>query len=327
MDVRTHSRSLVPIVGGMSAMVTTVGAVAVVTHSPVPVTVGTVGAPGSVTAPTGALESCEAYFGFGKEEAALNLVELDVLDQNGDDGVDHAVPDDTHVAFVLHFDNGPDVECAPYEVTAQMWADEFDPDWPLPFPGPGHYVYPSIVINDGDGQDEPAIHNLTGVGFRVLDHPAGEHSLVSPTGERALPDLQFWHSTSIFDMQIDPLLNAFLLQGVGQTAVDIWADGAEACAGGYEGFEDAGLTTDEDMLEALNFLAEFLDDELAAYTEADCANVGFTNAYTSQVLRMLSASTHVQGIVLALPEQEPPTTPSTDPLPPTVDADTLPVTK
>ena len=158
MNVRTR-RALVPRVGGLTAAATGAAAMGPVAHlatagaeqSGASLPMGTAGVTGA-----GAFESCSAYFGFGKGEGVLGLVEFDVADVNGADPADHAVPADTGVVLVLENTEGALLECTPFEVTEQQWIDEFEEVPELPgYPGPGHYAYPSVnfhPILDGFGE-------------------------------------------------------------------------------------------------------------------------------------------------------------------------------
>ena len=89
MDVRTRTRKLVPVVGGMTAAATAIGGLAAVAEmAPVGATPDGASAELGVAGIVGAgvFESCDAYFGFGKDEGVLGVVAFDVADVTGPTG-------------------------------------------------------------------------------------------------------------------------------------------------------------------------------------------------------------------------------------------------
>ncbi len=176
-------RKIVPVVGGVTAVATVVGAFAPATQVAVAAPDNVDGAVGTLgVAQEGVFESCSAYFGFGKDEGAVGVVDFDVADLTGADGAAHDVPDDVDVVLVLENTEGDVLECVPEEVTEEQWNTFLDdgffsfpaePAWP----GPKRFAYPLPSL----GPDLGEWGELAEVGFRVIGVPAG-HTLASPAG-------------------------------------------------------------------------------------------------------------------------------------------------
>lgn len=309
MDVRTRTRKLVPVVGSMAAAATAIGGLAAVAQvAPVSaepsgpaVALGFAG-----LASAGLFEPCDAYFGFGKDEGVLGVVEFDVADVNGADGVGHAVPDDVQVVLVLENEGGDVLECEPFEVTEEQWDEGFEGEIPPPpYPGPGHYAYPSVNLepfigDDEDGDDDFGL--VVQAGFRVARIP-GAHTLVSPEGVKDLrvihlnPDDLF--SGEIIDQRVLDAIAA----GVSPEAADAF-EAAIFCGDDYEE-EDALL------LAGFNFLLGLLGE--GPLPEVSCFEVDLMHALASLHLSALETADYVENIRLSVPE---PTTPTPMPTPP-----------
>lgn len=300
MDTRTRNK-LFPLVGGMTAAATAAGGMAAVAH------VAPAGAadssatsalgPATPAGEAGVLESCSAYFGYGKDDAALGLVEFDVADVNGADGADHGVDmdgdGDTDVVLVVEFDEAGTIECVPEELTEDMWDDEHGGDEGEipPYPGPGHYVYPSVNIpRDGD---QPL-----SAGFRVTGIP-GEHTLVSPEDYHELDDVFLNIEDLFFDGVMDPRVPAFLEAELGAPAADAFVAAFEACtSGGDPDF------TDTDLIDALLRLEEHTGIETLPGdpTTGDCFDVEILSAFGSLYRGLWESVDYVEPIRLSVPE-------------------------
>lgn len=286
-------RAVMPIVGSAAA-VAAGGALATVAEAApaVPdIGDGTLGALGGVP---GTFESCEAYFGFGKE-----LVAFDVVDQNGADGAAHAVPTDTQVVFVLENEAGDQIECTPVELTEEEW-DEFIGDTPIPglptFPGPGHFVYPSIeqgaFIDDEFGE-------AVSVGFRVVGVPGG-HTLVSPTGTVELLQSQLDGEDLLFLQITDPRIAAHIATGASAAAAEAWEDAVADCVD-----EFATPLGGDDLAAAFAVLEALTGDDVG---DLDCGDVHDQNLDASIVLGLQESIANTETITLALPVQATTTT-------------------
>lgn len=308
MDTRTRSK-LTPLVGGITAAATAAGGMAAVAH------VAPAGAAdSSATSALGAaslqgagvMESCSAYFGYGKEQGAAALVEFDVVDVSGDDdGTDHAVEVDTDVVLVLENESGELLECVPEQVTEAEWIDSHgDDDLSPPFPGPGHYAFPSLALEQGPEDFGP----VTSVGFRVVGIPA-LHDLVDPLGVKEL---------------VDPFLppfDVFLGDLIDQRVLDLLDTevGPAAAAAFEEAIIDCNAeepidTTDPDLLAAARLLAERIGEDPDELTEVDCFAVGFLHVLTSLNRGIADSTSYVEVISLSAPVA--PAPPATPPAPP-----------
>jgi hypothetical protein len=317
MDLHSRTRrNLVPVVGGITAMATATGVYAAIAQV-APAGAGSdsatpaLGAAGLAGA--GTFESCEAYFGFGKDEEASGLVDFDVFDINGDDPAAHDVDADTTVRLILENEEGETLECVPVELTETMWDDEFEGDPAIgPFPGPGHYIYPSVEL-------DPFIEDfgdVEAVGFRVVTIPGGEHSLVSPEGVQPLTDF-FLHPDDLFFNQVtDPDVIAHLASSeAGAEGADAFEDAIAACGDEEEIVED-----DPDLVAAGNALLDLIEDEFE-FTEVSCNDVGALQAFSSRVLSVAQSAAYTEEITLSLSEAPTPTPPVA---PPAVAADAEP---
>ncbi|WP_436795259.1 hypothetical protein [Actinospongicola halichondriae] len=301
MSDRVHGHRMTSVVGGVTVAVTAVGAVVTTTNvAPALAEPAAVDATAGAAAGGGVLQSCEAYFGFGKRAGGANVVEFDVADTNGEDGVDHAVPDDTGVVLVIEGEEGT-VECTPTEITEQEWDED---DWyggflgDVPFPGPGHYAYPSVNLH----QEVTDIGPVLSVAFRVAGIP-DEHTLESPTGMHLLDD----HFID-FD-SADP----------DQRALDLIAADADASASAAfatafaECWDDNPVAdeTDADLIAAVEALDDFIFGGDSEYSEADCDDVWFLRDWASHRLAVLDAAQYLETISLSTPEPESTSTTST----------------
>lgn len=295
MDLRR--RRIAPMIGGVTAAATVAGAFA-------PATQVAVAAPdhasGAATplglAQEGVFESCNAYFGQGK-----GVVGFDVADVNGDDGTDHAVPDDVDVVLVLENEEGDTLECVPEEVEPAEWEEwvtaVFTSGGPTLPTSPVRYRYPTgpnqAYIDDDD------FGRVTSVGFRVIGIPS-EHTLVSPTGVQPLPD-PYPSVDELVDDVPETSVLAFITEMVG----------ADAAAAFSTAMDDCEVVLDDELLAAL----VLLHDELLGYEETTLypCDVWWLNLEASLGLGLIEAAGHIEPIRLSVPEQETPTTPTTAP--------------
>ncbi len=307
MDTRGQAgRKIIPVVGGVTAAATAIGAwapaVQLASAQPDGASAA-VGATGALGA--GTFEACSAYFGWGKDAGVLEVVEFDVADQNGDDGVDHAVPDDVQVVLVLETEEGGTIECTPEEVTEDQWNDEYDEDPNLPaWPGPGHYAYPSVNLQD-QIEEPPAYGDVTAVGFRVTGIP-GEHTLVSPQDVKPLVQ-HFLDVEQMFqDGEIDPRVLALIEAEAGAAAADAYEAYTEDC-------QDSNPDgTGEELIAAIQALNVLVDgEEDPNLTEADCFFDVILAVDASLTLAAYETVEYVEPIVLSVPE----TAPAAEPAP------------
>ncbi|MGK2950671.1 MAG: hypothetical protein ACSLFP_19025 [Acidimicrobiales bacterium] len=301
MQTRTRNK-LLPLVGGMTAAATAAGGMAAVAHvvpagADVTSAVGAAGVTGA-----GMLESCSAYFGYGKEDAAMGLVEFDVADVNGADGADHGVDmdgdGDTDVVLVVEYEMAGTIECVPFELTEEMWDAEIgESGAELPaYPGPGHYVYPTLNLPLEDETVDPVV----AVGFRVSGTPA-EHTLVSPEGYHELDELFLDSGALLEDGILDPRIPAFIEAEVGAAATAAYVAAFEAC---YAGGPAPDLTGD-DLQVALQRLDDLGGFEVVTGDPADnnCFLVGILNALGSLILAIVESVDYVEPIRLSAPEE------------------------
>jgi hypothetical protein len=182
-----RSGKLLPLMGlGAAAATTVVGVV--------PVTAGAVSdgsnervidLASTASPANGELESCSAYFGFGK----VDMITFDVELESGEaTGPLPSVGDGIDVVLVMTLNDDSELRCVPVEVTEDVW-DTFWEENPVPvadvtgpaFPGPGRYFFPAVNL---DQEIDGAV--VTNVSFEVANVPA-PYSLVSPTSAQSLP--------------------------------------------------------------------------------------------------------------------------------------------
>lgn len=254
----------------------------------------------------GTYESCAAYFGFGKwDEQAMDIVEFDVTDRNGSDGVDHQVADDTHVVLVLTNDDGDTLECLPEEITEEQWDNEMidiqdligaEVDLPA-WPGPGRYAYPTLAA-------DPYIEDfgdITGVGFRVAGIPAG-HTLESPQGVKPLVQHHTIRPFSYYALTEDPRLLDRVEADLGAQARADLANAYEAC--------DTDDTPPGLPTAAIQLVLEIAGYDPSMVEEDPCWALARATGPAAYVLATHATADYQEPIVLALPE-EPTTTTTT----------------
>jgi hypothetical protein len=256
----------------------------------------------------GVFESCSAYFGLGKDGGVMDVVDYDVSDQNGSDGVDHSMPGDTQVVLVLTSDSGETLECAPVEITEEAWAEAMDqvnigmsegqtlPPWP----GPGHYAYPTVSF-------QPWIEDFGTVvdaRFRVASIPDG-HTLVSPTGVAPLVQhFPFWPETDGFyvaDQRVFDLVAA----GSSPAAASAFAQVLAACEAG----DEPDFTPD--AIAGVNVVRAYRDQFPWEQQDGQCFSLGISHSETSVLLGLEATIAYTEPIVLAVPDE---TTTSTTPI-------------
>lgn len=294
MQIKGRSTRVVLPLAGSAAAVVVGGAFATVAEAAPAAPEGDAGTFGSLRGVPGQFESCEAFFGFGKE-----LVAFDVVDQGGPDGVAHAVPSDTQVIFVLEDQEGDVLECLPEELTEADYDDFFSgaPFTPPAFPGPGHYVYPSIEL--GENIDQGDFGQVDFVGFRVGTIPAG-HTLVSPPGTEELDQSQLDGPALLFLDTTDPRTSAHIEAVAGAAAADAWDAIIPACDAD-SGTAVAGDDI-EDAIAALDALTGSDSDAL------ECGDVQDLNLEASIVLGLQQSIAYTETITLSLPVQATSTT-------------------
>lgn len=311
MQTRGHAaRRFMPVVGGVTAAATAVGAWAPAVQIAGAQPDGATASLGAAAARgAGVFESCSTYFGFGKDEGVLEVVAFDVADQNGADGVDHAVPDDVGVVLVLETTEGGTIECTPVEVTEEEWDDEYGgapyPEWP----GAGHYAYPSVNLQ-GEIEELPAYGEVTDVGFRVTGIPGG-HTLVSPEDVQALVQ-HYLDLEELFDEGIiDPRVLALIDAEAGATAAADYEAFFSEC---YTSEETVDPSTDPDVIAAVEAVIAYFEGEPDELTEVECFQAAIVNVQASELLAAFATTEYTEQIVLALPEApEPEPAPAAQP--------------
>jgi len=194
----------------------------------------------STAAPAnGALESCSAYFGFGK----VDMVTFDVeLESGTAPGALPTVGNGIDVALVMTLQGGGEVRCAPVEVTEEVWTTFWStnplsssiPGFAGPaFPGPGRYFYPAVKL-------DPEINGnvVTDVAFEVTNVPA-PFTLVSPAGTQLLPAIV---STDEFEPgPLTPGFYAYIEAQAGTDAADALEAAFDACLAGGDPVQSDAL--------------------------------------------------------------------------------------
>lgn len=290
-----YGRKIVPVVGGVTAVATAVGAFAPATQVAVAAPDNVDGAVGPLgVAQEGVFESCAAYFGNGK-----GMVGFDVADVNGSDGVAHAVPDDVDVVLVLENEAGDTIECIPEEWTEEDWDDlvdeTFDAGGPALPASPVRYRYPTA-------EDEPIERDdfgeVTSASFRVVGVP-GEHTLVSPAGVQPLAD-PYPGFDELFDADADPRVVELLTDTAGPDAAAAFVEALADC--------EAYGPIDEDLTAAFDAILAYIgwDDEL----ELDPCDVEPIEGLAAYGVALVEASDYIEPIRLSVP------TPAAPPAPP-----------
>ena len=99
-------------------------------------------------------------------------------------------------------------------------------DHPLPaWPGPGHYIYPSVNFGpfiEGFGQVET-------VGYKVTSIPTG-HTLVSPTAVKPLAT-HYPAGTDDVSNVSDPLVSVYVASAAGPAAATALGHGSDELRG------------------------------------------------------------------------------------------------
>lgn len=295
-------RAMWPVVGAFTAAATVVGGWAPISDASTP---GTGDAPqnAKVKADPGAdgtYESCDAYFGLGKDERTMDIVSFDVSDQNGTDGVDHAVESDTEVIFVISDDEGIELECTPSEITEAEWDAliaelrvDLPASTPLPsYPGPGHYAYPSDLQIEEVGEV---------IGFVVTAVPA-EHTLVSPTELTPLTG----HFDGTFKKGADTRVLAYVEAEAGPAARDALESALDESAPCDNGAFSPALT------DALSVLRTYHGVSIDDYPN-ECDSMFILYEFASPAMALAATVAYVEAIVLEAPEDPTEPTVPTDP--------------
>lgn len=302
---REAQRDWKPIVGVATAAATAVaGALPATAAAPPEDAPQTRAAEGDSSRADGAYESCSAYFGFGKwDYGVADVVSFDVVDDNGDDGVAHAVGTDTEVVFHITTELG-ELTCAPEEVTQAEWDAAMDevrnntdvedtPAWP----GPGHYAYPSVAWQAWLGDD---LGEVTATSFEVVGLPGGAHALVSPGGRTPLVQ--------------NHVIGWDRFSGLADTRVLDLVE-TEAGPAAAQALEDA-LTCDtdpppftEDTATALNVLRAQLGMEPLELGDFWCNDASILHSDVSLRIALYAAADYTETIHLRLPVE--PTTSTT----------------
>jgi hypothetical protein len=267
-------------------------------------------------ATTGTLESCAAYFGYGKD-----IVEFDVDLTEGDaPGVLPAVGDGIEVVLVLANEAGDTLRCIPQEVGEEEW-DEFWAAFPFPlpvpptWPGAGHYIYPAI--GNGIGTEITDFGEVTSVAFEVTSVEA-PYTLVSPTTPTSLLAI----STNPLDLVqgggISPNLLAYLAQAASPAA----SNAVDAVAGECLLNASYSVPQSDDLnagYEALLLLV-FGEDAPPVPDPVACTNDGFPGIIdfllgATPLADSLAAVQYVQTISIAAPVSPGPVPPGPQPTP------------
>ncbi|MEO6988873.1 MAG: hypothetical protein ABI239_09515, partial [Aquihabitans sp.] len=297
-SVSLKKRVIWPVVGAVTAAATVVGTWAPVSQaSP---SAGTRDAAQKAKAADpgdGTYESCDAYFGLGKSQSVMDIVSFDVSDQNGADGIDHAVETDTEVIFVLTNEEGDTLECAPSEITEAEWDDFIDDakrdvldETALPsFPGPGHYAYPSTTF-------EPFLEtfgDVIDVGFFVTSIP-GDHTLVSPT--EITPLVQHYR----FPFGEVVTGDARVLDYVEAEAGTAARDALDLVFTDFSSCDDDGPSAA--LVDAMVALRAFHGVSIDDFPDDDCFTAYYLHDVASFVMALNETVTYVEPIVLEVPE-------------------------
>jgi hypothetical protein len=235
----------------------------------------------------GTYESCSAYFGYGKvgEVGALDLTTFPVTVEGGTPAGEVPTVENGGIDVVLVITDvdGAELRCVPEEVTEAewdaTWSDEAPDEFNIPaWPGPGHYVYPTIPPSSlGPIENErlrslaaaPAaigdLGELASVGFEVTGVPEG-YTLVDPTATETLPQV-FFGTIQEFILAfggptptVPPAVNDVIEAGAGPAAVAAFGVAFDFCVANSEVEPEPPLPngSDPDLVAAVQALADFL---------------------------------------------------------------------
>jgi hypothetical protein len=292
MKTLRRNASLVPLVGAVTAAATAVGASApMVAASSIQVDDGLSAAALRGAGVDGTYESCSAYFAFGKEEGFADVVGFDVEVDNPVDDSAPSVGDGVDVVLVIETEGGT-IECEPFEITEEQWDELLDGldeiiDLP-PYPGDGHYVYPSV----GLGAFIDDFGEVQSVGFRVVGVPDGL-TLVSPTGVQPLA--QNFLDPGIIEVgDIDERVLAVVDEAAGPAAVAAFVDAIDAC------IDEEDPVVDADLEAAVDALIAYLGiDE--PDIEIDCSTLAILALFSSWKASVVANAEYTEPIDLAGP--------------------------
>lgn len=321
---RTTRRVVLPVVGLATAAVTT-------TVGVLPALAASSGAnePSATTStttsvPDGTYQSCSAYFGYGKQNGATELVEFDTAVKGGTPkGAPPTVANGgIDVVFEVHGSGGDDgnsYTCVPEQVTKAQWDAQWG-DSPViapAYPGPGHYVYPSatpnIALSGPAAAARPAatadIGDVTSVTFRVTSIPEG-YTLVSPTGAKVLQQNAYGPFVQVLQGQLPSVLASVVAAGPGgQAAAAALQTAVDTCRND----RDLPVDTPEALRQAFDTLVAYLGvpGEFPNPT-VSCSDLFEVLAYSSFIAGARATTTYSETITVSLPVS-PTTAPTTTP--------------
>ena len=269
----------------------------------------------------GTYESCSAYFGYGKggeEEEPLELTTFPVTVQGGTpDGPAPTVGNGAiDVVLVLEDVNGDELRCVPEQVTEQEWDDTWGgAPFDLPaYPGPGHYVYPSVLGIAGPVAFQPTaidgLDDLESVSFEVVGVPEG-YTLVDPTGTSLLPQAFAAVFESLFAGDPSPFVVAYIAGAAGADAATAYGEAWDYC------FDQSGSavppnSSDPALVAAVQSLADLAESEPPVYTAPINCDIVFDVTFPALFVLAVQATIDTESpITVSLPVPDEPTTTTT----------------
>jgi hypothetical protein len=287
---------LLPVVGAVTAAATTVaGFTPMVVASAQPAAPASDGFDAAAEpAADGVYESCSAYFGFGKDEGASDLVEFQVgVDGTGPGPAPTVENGGVEVVLVIENDEADVLVCVPEAVTPEQWAGEYGDGLFLnlpPYPGPGHYIYPSV----GLGLEIEGFGLVTDVGF-VVTGIADGYTLTSPEGIEPLAAV---FSNPFLDLDsgnLDPVVLGIIDDEAGPDAVAAYVTAIEGCIleVPVEPTQSAELTAAAEAL--LDFIG--VEEE---FGDVDCSDAAGLYFISSLLVDVYGTTVNSESIVLGV---------------------------
>lgn len=266
----------------------------------------------------GTYESCSAHFGYGKESnnSVLELTTFPVKVEGGTPAGPAPTVENGGIDVVLVIEdvNGDQLQCVPEQVTEQEWNATWG-DTPFnfpPFPGPGHYAYPSVSPDAGPAALEPAaltdLDTLESVTFEVVGVPEG-YTLVDPVGPSLLPQVFAGH----FPVDLERLAvqtEAVIEESAGSDAAAAWSTAIDFCIAGEGG--DLPNADDPALVNALQALVDFAIVEPTEVTApVTCDDLEGPLLISAFVLFVQASADTESPITVSLPLPDVPTTTTT----------------
>jgi hypothetical protein len=318
-----RSKGLLASVGVATATVTTFAGAAPVVVSTAGAVDGADDANTIAAEPTtdGTFESCSAYFGYGKneEDAVLELTTFPVAVEGGTpEGPAPTVENGgIDVVLVIEDVDGNELRCVPEEVSEDDWDDTWG-GTPInfpPYPGPGHYPYPSEGSGGDEEFEEIVVDEILGtpaaigdlgeidqVSFEVVGVPEG-YTLVDPVAATPLPMILDETFGGGLEGLIDEVAAEVALLA-GPEAAAAWTVAINACSTEVE----PPNADSPELLAAIQALAdEIFVSPPTVESPVSCGELGETFFVTAFVLAVRATIANESPITVSLPVPSPTT--------------------